>query len=546
MSSKPGFAGGFRRAVRILTQLLLVVAVGYGGWYGYQRWQESGEEENGLGQIPTGIAEVRDITVTVSATGVLQPVRIVQVKSKAAGEIMRMPVELGDVVSRGDLIAQIDTETLIQELQQAEADLESAQTRLSIAERQLERAGELHAQDLVSENDLESAQQNFATSRAQLLRAEADVNLRQERLDDATVQAPVSGTVIRKEVEEGQIITSSVSNVSGGTTLVEIADLAELQIRTLVDEIDIGRVKPGLAVESTVEAYPEREFRGTVIKIEPQAVIEQQVTTFPVLSRIDNTEGLLLPGMNADVDVIIHSRPRVLTVPNEAVREISDAATIAELLGIEFDRAALATAPTPGAGPELGAGPGRGPDRGAGAGLVPAANAATDESPAGARTSVANGSDQGNEPRPGTGGAGGGQGAGGPGRTGGHPGGTGSAGMEGMRERMQNATPEERARMREAFMRMRQEREAAQQADAWGVESRPEAAVVFVISEDGVMAPRSVMAGVRDWEYTEIAGGLRPGEQVVLLPSTSLLMSQQALRERFSRRMGVPGTGGRR
>lgn len=503
MGSGNGIAGGIRRVVRIVIQLLLVAAIGYGGWYGYQRWQASGEEENGLGQIPSGVAEVRDITVSVSATGVLQPVRIVQVKSKAAGEIIRMPVDLGDVVSRGDLIAQIDTKTLVQERQQAQADLDSAQTRLSIAERQLQRAEELHAQDLVSERDLEAAQQNFATSKAQLLRAEADVNLRQERLDDATVRAPVAGTVIRKEVEEGQIITSSVSNVSGGTTLVEVANLAELEIRTLVDEIDIGRVQPGLPVESTVEAYPEREFLGTVIKIEPQAVIEQQVTTFPVLSRIDNTEGLLLPGMNADVDVIIHARPGVLAVPNEAVREMQDASTIAGLLGIEFDRDALAAAPARGTAGGPGDGTGRGPN------AIPTA-----------------------------GGPGGGPSGG--------PGGSGGGDMSSTREKMQNATPEERAKMRAAFMRQRQEQEAAQQSDPFGMESRPEPAVVFVLSDDGVMTPRRVMAGVQDWEYTEIVDGLEPGDQVVLLPSTSLLMSQQELRERFSRRMGVPGTGGGR
>jgi HlyD family secretion protein len=259
---------------------------------------DEGTQQGTSGEIPTAVAATRDIVVSVSATGLLQPVRIVEVKSKAAGEIIDMPVEIGDTVQRNALIAQVDTETLTQELQQAEADLASAETELSVAEKQYGRARQLFERQLISSSDLEASERSFASARAQRLRAQADVNLRQERLDDATVRAPIAGTVIAKQVEEGQIIQSSVNNVSGGTTLVQMADLSELEIRTLVDEIDIGQVRPGMPVESTVEAFPDRQFRGTVIKIEPQAVLQNQVTTFPVLSRIDNREGLLLPGMN--------------------------------------------------------------------------------------------------------------------------------------------------------------------------------------------------------------------------------------------------------
>ena len=480
---------------RLLTATLLA-GLAYGGWIGYQSLGAA-REEQGLGEIPTRLAAVRDITVTVSATGVLQPVRVVQVKSKAAGEIIQMPVELGDAVGRGALIAQIDTESLTQELQQAEADLESARTRQQIAERQLERAHQLVEQDLISQTDLETTQQSFATARAGLLRSEADVKLRQERFEDATVQAPIRGTIIKKEVEEGQIITSSVSNVSGGTTLVEMADLGELEVRTLVAEIDIGRVQPRLAVESTVEAFPRRRFQGEVIKIEPQAVVQEQVTTFPVLSRIDNGDGLLLPGMNAAVDVIIHRQLEVLAVPNEAVRTPRDAMLVAELLGVEMEGQS---------GAEQRGYRGR---------------------PGGRRESDIVG-------RPGSGGSSagsfGGRPSGAP-RTGSGPanGGAGGAGgaSRGGGLAADPVVP-------------------PPYTDVWGVEQEPQPAVVFLLGVDGGFEPRSILAGVRDWEYTEVVEGLRVGDEVILLPSTSLLNSQQALRDRFSRFNRVPGTTSRR
>lgn len=480
-----------RKILWRLLSLALAVAVGYGLWIAWQG-MDAERQEQGLGEIPVAEAAVRDITVSVSATGVLRPVRVVQVKSKAAGEVTHMPVELGDRVSAGDLIAQIGTDTLEQELAQARADLESARTRSQVTSRQYERARDLYGQDLVSEEDLETAQQNASNARAQLLRAEAELQLRQERLDDATVRAPVDGTIITRDAEEGTIISSSISNVSGGTTLVEMADLSRLEMRTLVDEIDIGQVKPGLPVVTTVEAYPDRQFHGEVVKIEPQAVIEQQVTTFPVLSYVENTAGLLLPGMNGDVEIVIHRRPGVVAIPNQGVRSVPDAAQVARLLGLEFDRQALTSGDLL---TDFRGGEGRG--------LMPEARAD-------------GGGDGGaEERRRGAGRRAAGDTEGGARR----PGGAGSGGLRGDGERPRAA------------------------ADAFGVDSRPEPGVVFVLDGERRLVPRPVMTGVQDWEHTEILDGLEPGDEVVLLPSTSLLMSQQALRERFSRFTRVPGVG---
>ncbi len=546
------------KALKRVATLAVVAGLGYFGWMYWQE-RQAAEEEEGLGEVPTQAAEVRDITVSVSATGTLRPVRIVQVKSKAAGEILRMPAELGDRVETGALIAQIDTETLDQELAQAQADLESAQVRLDVAERQYDRAQTLSEQDLVSMQDLDTSEQNYTTAKGSLLRAQAEIKLREERLDDATVRAPNAGTIISKTVEEGVIIQSSINSVQGGTTLVEMADLSVLEVRTLVDVIDIGRVKPGLPVEMTVEAYPERKFLGEVIKIEPQAVVQNQVTTFPVLSRVGNREGLLLPGMNADVEVVIHRRERVIAVPNESVKTMDDAGTVAELLSIAFDEDQLRSG-----GTMLASGGG---DAAAGGVMASAAYAdearpgkpgdddsgdadedfdfdrmqsmsreerreymdgLSDEQRAKMREQMA--SRFGNRSG-GSGGSGGGFRPGGGGSGGPPTGGSGGADHGGGGFGGGNAGGDRAGN--------------TVSMDAFGIGRAPQAAVVFVMADEQ-MEPRQVMMGVQDWEFTEIVSGLHPGDEVVLLPSTSLLMSQQALRDRFSRFSSIPGTSNRR
>ena len=451
-----------------LKLVICIAAVG-GGYYAYQRYAAEIEEED-LGELPTVVAKVRDITVSVSATGILQPVKIVEIKSKASGEILEMPAEMGDYLEAGDLIAQIDTRILDQELKQVEADYESAEIRRQIAQRQFVRAESLHAEDLISENDFENSKQNFTSAESQFIRAEASLELARERLEDTTVTAPISGTVIAKTVEQGQIIASSTNNVSGGTVLIQMADLSELEIRTLVDEIDIGDVKAGLRIESTVEAFANMGFEGEVMKIEPQAVVQQSVTTFPVLSRIDNSHSLLLPGMNADVSIIIQERSNVLTVSNEAVRSLEDAREVIQLLGLD----ALVDAPQPT--------------------LVISLENPTEP----ASTSMRKPGDSVN--------------------------GNSNNGHTDSRETAAKAQP------------------AGDISDDNG--SRQEPAVVFVLDVDGRFHAREIVTGVRDWETSEVLAGLEEGEELVLLPSTSLLRSQQAIRDRFARQNTVVSLSG--
>lgn len=300
----------------------------------------SGSEKEGEAAGYRLVDVVRgDMIVTASATGSIEPVRVVEVKSKASGEIIRMPVESGDMVEKGAILVQLDREEVRSSLAQAEANLEEAEVRVRVSEARLARSETLSGAGLQSEEVHEDVILAHATARTELVKTTNVLAVARERFDDATVRAPIGGTVISKLVEEGQIISSATSQVSGGTVLLTMADLREVQIRALIDETDVGLIRPGQEVEVIVDAFPRKRFSGYVIKIEPMAVVEQNVTTFPVLVRIPNEESTLLPGMNAEVEIRIDHRENALIVPNEAVRTEKDALFVAMALGMARDEA---------------------------------------------------------------------------------------------------------------------------------------------------------------------------------------------------------------
>jgi HlyD family secretion protein len=279
--------------------------------------------------------ERRDIVVTAQATGTIQPDTVVEVKSKASGEILDLRVETGQVVKRGELMVRVDPRNPNNTLAQAQADLDVARARLANATAQRRRADELFKSQSITEQEHEQALLDFANARAEEVRARVAVDNARDQLDDTNVRAPISGTIIEKSVERGQVISSPTRDVGGGTVLLKMADLNLVQVRTLVDETDIGKIQPGQSATVTVDAFPSRPFEGEVLKIEPQAQTEQNVTMFPVLVRIDNRRGLLRPGMNAEVEIHVGERQDVLAVPNAALRTPRDVASAAEVLGLD-------------------------------------------------------------------------------------------------------------------------------------------------------------------------------------------------------------------
>ncbi|MEM6581983.1 MAG: efflux RND transporter periplasmic adaptor subunit [Pseudomonadota bacterium] len=283
----------------------------------------------------TADVERSTIAVSVSAAGVVEPMTTVEVKSKASGEVLDVAIENGDYVEEGKLIVQIDPRTVQNRLAQAEAELVAAEASRKIAKTQMERADRLHQSGTVSEADVETAELDLANAQAQVVTARVAVENARIAVDDTDVRAPISGTVLNKPVEKGQVISSPTQDVGGGTVLLSMADLSAVQIRALVDETDIGKIQPGIGATVLVAAYPNQPFEGVVSKIEPQAVDEEAVTMFAVLIDIENADGLLLPGMNAEVEVMIARRESVKAVPVMALRTDRDVYTTAAILGLD-------------------------------------------------------------------------------------------------------------------------------------------------------------------------------------------------------------------
>ncbi len=281
--------------------------------------------------------ERRDITVNVEAAGIIEPSVTVEVKSKASGEILAIQAETGDVVEAGTLLVKIDKRTPSNSLNQAEAELEASMARRSIAKAQSKRSRTLWDSRTINEVDYEKTVLEFANAKADVVKAEVAVENARIQLEDTDVRAPITGTIIERLVETGQVISSPTTDVGGGTLLLKMADLTSVQVRALVDETDIGKITPGLTATVTVTAYPNQPFEGKVLKIEPQAMADQTVTTFSVLIMLDNKNGLLRPGMNTEVEIQVASRSDVLTIPTLALKTRREIPTVAEFMGLEED-----------------------------------------------------------------------------------------------------------------------------------------------------------------------------------------------------------------
>ena len=481
--------------------------------------------------VQSAMVERGDLMLTAEATGNVEPVRKVEVKSKASGEILRLHVDIGDQIEPGALLAEIDPRDVRNAFDQAEADLEVAQARLDIAQAQLGRSEELLSSGVISVQEHESKNLEYANSQATKVKAQTNYELAQLRMEDVTIRAPMAGTVLEKNVEEGQVIQSASQNVSGGTVLLIMANLQEMQVRTLVDETDMGEIRDGMIAAVTVEAYPERPFIGEVEKIEPQAVVQQNVTMFPVIVQLDNRLRLLKPGMNAEVEIEIAEAPSVLLIPNAAVVTPEEAFPAGMVLGLAEDAIDVRGI--------FGGMPGRS----AGGGQV-AGQRVGRGSGAGGATAEAPSRQGGAQGRPADGGAG-------------NP----PAAFDSIRARVARGeiTQDSARAMIQAQRRASGQGGfgdgSGQGRGVSGAEGAAQAAqesrraVVFVMTQDGTIEPRAVMIGLNDWDFTQVVSGVEEGEQVALIGAAQLRATQDAFLERIRSRSspfggGGPGSGG--
>lgn len=290
-----------------------------------------GEEKRSIVRYKTAAVTQGDLTVIVSATGSLQPVKQVQVGSEVSGTIRSVEADFNQRVKKGDVLARLDTAQLAARVTQAEATL--SLTKASVREAQatakenhakLLRSRELRKSGMCSQQDCDAAEAAYLRSEAALEKAKAQVvearavlDASRSSLDKATIRSPIDGIVLNRNVEPGQTVAASFQT----PVLFTLAEnLTQMELHVAIDEADVGQVEKGMQAQFSVDAYPDQRFPAVITDVHfaPQTV--EGVVTYETLLKVDNSGLLLRPGMTATAEIAIKTLNHILLVPNAALR----------------------------------------------------------------------------------------------------------------------------------------------------------------------------------------------------------------------------------
>ena len=265
----------------------------------------------------TVTVEKGSISNTITATGTLEATNTVVVGTQVSGVIEKLYVDFNSQVTRGQLIAELDKSTLQSTLDNAEANLYSAQAEIEYQKANYERLKAVFEKGLLSESDYELSNYNYRKSEAGLKSAKAEVERAERNMSYATIYSPIDGIVLNREVEEGQTVTASMNTPE----LFTIAnDLKKMQVEADIDEADIGMVKEGQRVEFTVDAFPEETFDGEITELRLQPTITSSVVTYTVIISVENPDLKLFPGMTASITDYVEEVNDVLVLAGKATR----------------------------------------------------------------------------------------------------------------------------------------------------------------------------------------------------------------------------------
>lgn len=254
---------------------------------------------------------------TISASGSLTPVNLVQVGTQVSGTIARTHVDFNAAVNRGQLLAEIDTSLLDADVSQAQAQVESAQANVQLARVRHARNQSLYQQGFISLAAQDESWSTLGVAEAALKQQQAATRRAQTNRRNAEIRSPVDGIVVSREVSVGQTVAATLQT----PVLFKIAqDLREMQIDTSVSEADVGLLQVGQTVNFTVDAFPDRAFSGRVHQIRNNHVVQQNVVTYTVVVRTRNEDLSLRPGMTGYVTITVGERADALRIPNAALR----------------------------------------------------------------------------------------------------------------------------------------------------------------------------------------------------------------------------------
>lgn len=278
--------------------------------------------------LETARAERISITNSVTATGTVEPVTLVEVGTQVSGIIDKLYVDYNDVVVAGQLIAEMDKVTLQAELESSQAQLAGNKTEYEYRLKEYTRTKTLHERELVSDSEYDEALYLYEKALNAYEQSKADIVKVRRNLGYATINSPIDGVVISRAVEEGQTVAAGFET----PTLFTIAkDLTQMRVIADVDEADIGQVADGQRVTFTVDAYPDDTFEGEVEQVRLEATTESSVVTYEVVITAYNPDLKLKPGLTANVTIFTLERDDALVVPTKALRFVPDEELLADM-----------------------------------------------------------------------------------------------------------------------------------------------------------------------------------------------------------------------
>jgi len=306
---------------KIIIGISAAVIAGLGIWAYFQFWSAKPKEIFWR----TATVERGDVTIIITATGTMNADTSVDVGTQVTGKIAKVLVDFNSVVKRGQILAILDTTLLYANKIEASAAMQKAVLAANQARRDYNRDLKLFNVKVTALADFEQTKINYQTANVNLTSARAELSRARINLQYATIKAPISGQVISRNIQVGNMVIASFNS----PTLFTIAnDLTKMQVQANVDEADIGQVKMGQKAKFTVDAFPKDVFSGTVTQVRRQPVILQSVVNYVVIVEIANPDLKLMPGLTANLNIFVDEHTNVLRIPTSAFRFEPDSAYI--------------------------------------------------------------------------------------------------------------------------------------------------------------------------------------------------------------------------
>jgi len=293
----------------IITILLIAIAISI-----FCIYKKSSKDDMSLEIVYPSLG---DIVQSITATGRLQPIDQVDIGTEVSGTVSKIYADFNQQVLKGQVLLEIDPLKAKVRVEQTKASYEAAANEMKYQKQNYKRTQELFQRGSVAATEMETAEYKYKNAQSNLTNAKSNLEQAELDLENCIIKSPINGIVLNRSVEAGQTVAASLS----APTLFTLArDLTQMEVKTDVDEADVGQVRAGQKVEFSVDAYPGEKFNGVVQEVRLSPTISSNVVTYTVIIKANNPDQKLLPGMTANCNIIVQEALQVLTIPMRAMQ----------------------------------------------------------------------------------------------------------------------------------------------------------------------------------------------------------------------------------